>query len=121
MRWYQEKLSSDASCLWVLEKFRKVVAQVRYDRVAEQTAEIDIAVAPDYRGKGVGALLLKRTWKQACRALGVTRMRGVAKETNMASQRAFLAAGFLEAKSGLVRGYPCLMFERVYAETSPTP
>jgi len=76
-----------------LDEAGNPVGQIRFDRDGDR-AEIDIAVSPAARGKGVGTRLLK----EGCRTyLGVNDVEYLLAEVNRdntASIRIFEAAGF---------------------------
>ena len=112
LKWYKSKLASPDTCIWVVELSGVIVAQVRYERVEPGTAEIDFSVLAELRGKGLGAEALQVTGSRACDELNVKRVRGVVLQSNEASARAFVKSGFRKVHEGLVRGYPCYIFER---------
>ena len=94
IEWYKEKLTSPDTRILILELDQEPVAQVRYDRVDTDTAEIDFSVVPDHRGRGLGTRALVLTSGMACRELGVKCLKGVVFSANEASVRAFTKAGF---------------------------
>ncbi len=112
MDWFQGKLSSGDSRIWVLEVDGDVVAQVRYERIDTLTAEVHFAVVSAFRGKGYGTQGLVLTGLLACEALDVKRLRAVVFDTNPPSARAFEKAGYRHVASQPLRGRPCLIFER---------
>jgi RimJ/RimL family protein N-acetyltransferase len=112
LKWCLEKLSSDATRIWIMELDGAVIGQIRYDRTDPETAEIDFTVAPAYRGQGVGTSTLVLTCRSACDELGVTRLVGVVLESNVSSARAFQKAGFRQLAAGReVQGRRCSIFE----------
>lgn len=110
--WLARKLDSDEAMMWVLVGESGLLAQVRYDRVDAGTALIDITVAPDARGRGIGAELLRRTHRAACQGLAVGKTRGVVFKTNVASARIFEKAGFREMSEETHNGIRCRVFDR---------
>lgn len=114
VEWLRQKVFSNGTCLWILEVDGKLAAQVRYDRVDPETAEIDFSVVPTQRGKGLGTRVLALTWRSSGEALRVKRVRGIVIKSNLSSARAFLKAGFKEvAKGEVMHGRPCSIFERI--------
>lgn len=111
LRWFEEKLKSSSSVTYVLDVSGVLVAQVRYDR-KDETAEIDYGVIPGYRGKRLGIRILEMTWENACRELGVRRVRGIVKEENKASIFSFLKAGFEKTRVEKYVGFDCVFFEK---------
>ena len=91
--WLVRKLADRDCALLVAEDEGEPVGQVRFDRRGA-TAEVDIAVAPARRGRGLGTELLRLAAPTARRALGVERVTARVKHDNAASLRAFEKAGF---------------------------
>jgi RimJ/RimL family protein N-acetyltransferase len=69
------------------------LGQVRFDR-AGNAAEIDIAVSPAMRGKGIGTLMLKKGCQSYFERCNVDRLVAEIKSDNEASRRVFEKAGF---------------------------
>jgi UDP-2,4-diacetamido-2,4,6-trideoxy-beta-L-altropyranose hydrolase len=116
LAWLERRLGSDATRLWILEQRGCPIGQVRYDRVSPEVAEIDYAVAAAYRGRGLGHAALRLSAALAATALGVRRLRGDVLAANVASGRAFEAAGFVraaEAPAGAAEAV--VRYERVFA------
>ena len=103
MEWYTAKLNSPDTRIWILELAQAPVAQIRYDRVDTNTAEIAISVAPNCRGQGIGTRALMLTTGPACKELGVQRFVGVVLNSNQSSIRAFIKAGFRCTEQKLIR------------------
>jgi len=93
-RWFAARLGSPATRMLVLDGGDSLAGLVRYDRVALGVAEIDIAVAHPFRGRGVGTAMLRVSAGQACAELGASRLRARVKAGNLASLQAFRKAGF---------------------------
>lgn len=114
IEWYKGKLASPDCSIWVLELGGAIAAQVRYDRVEDDVAEIGFSVSPAFRRKGFGTKALASSFELACEELGVSRARGIVHDSNLPSTRAFLKAGFTEVGRDLVRERCCYVFERNY-------
>ncbi len=112
LEWYSRKLSLRDTRIWVLELANTLVAQARYDRISADVAEIDYAVAPGFRGRGLGAEALKRSGELAFDALGVERLRGVVVEDNTASVRVFEKLGYERVGDKTMKGHRVYIFER---------
>ncbi|MDP6683840.1 MAG: UDP-2,4-diacetamido-2,4,6-trideoxy-beta-L-altropyranose hydrolase [Desulfobacterales bacterium] len=112
-RWYQQKLSDpQRTRICLLEYKGLIVAQARYDRVDERTAEIDFSVHPTFQEKGLGAMMLKLSVSVAGEMSGVDRLRGIVFESNLASQRCFSKADYRVAANTVIKDIPCLIYER---------
>jgi UDP-2,4-diacetamido-2,4,6-trideoxy-beta-L-altropyranose hydrolase len=111
LKWFGEKLESTESAIYVSEIAGVVVAQARYDK-KQNSAEIDYAVIPACRGKGLGRRIIEATWSRACTKLKVNSVRGVVKKDNAPSLYCFRKAGFRQTGEENVSGIDCLIFER---------
>ncbi len=113
VEWLKGKLASHDTRIWILELDGRVVAQVRYDRVNADTAEIDFTVVQALRGKGLGSKAMTLTCQAACAELGVKHLIGITFDSNLPSARAFVKAGFKLISTGKqVCGHSCSTFEQ---------
>jgi RimJ/RimL family protein N-acetyltransferase len=113
VEWYKTKLMSPNTCIWILECDQIPVAQIRYDRVDGESAEIDFSVAHDYRGRGLGTKLLILTSNIACHNLNVEHLKGVVFSHNLASSHAFIKAGFrCVDRDVIINGKRCDIYVR---------
>ncbi len=110
--WFRDRLSRENSVLAVLDVGGTPAAQVRYDRDGDGVLMVHFAVTPAFRGKGLGTRALSDTWRLACERLRATRIRGVVMQSNEASARAFVAAGYSCVGKTAERKHPCLIFQR---------
>lgn len=108
--WFQRKIASPDTRIYVIELKGEPIGQVRYDRVNENEAQIDISIASEHRGRNLGSFALALTRKIACRDLKVDRVIGVVVEGNLASCVTFRKAGFTEQAPKMVRGRACRVF-----------
>jgi UDP-2,4-diacetamido-2,4,6-trideoxy-beta-L-altropyranose hydrolase len=92
--WYQKKLNSKDCRIWLLEQNGIPVAQIRYDRLDHNRAQISYMVDPDQRAKGFGTKILQMTSLLACEELAVTILEGEMFAHNTGSIKAFEKAGF---------------------------
>ena len=118
IEWYKEKLASPDTRIWILELNQVPVAQVRYDRVNTDTAEISFSVVSEHRGRGLGTRSLVLTSGMVCRELGVKRLRGRVFSSNDASVRVFTKAGFECVGQEQVSDKLCMIFVREFSETT---
>jgi UDP-2,4-diacetamido-2,4,6-trideoxy-beta-L-altropyranose hydrolase len=109
--WFQDKLKSKISIIFVLNVSGVLLAQVRYDR-KDDSAEVGYSVIPAFRGKNLGSKILGMTWEHACRTLGVQRVQGIVKKNNKASIHSFLKAGFTKTRCEIYSGFDCVFFEK---------
>lgn len=95
-QWFQKKVLSSTSYLYVLECGGKPAGQIRFDEIEPHTFEIDFTIAPDMRGYGIGIQLLKLGILELANVIDTQFIvRGIVKNTNIASVKSFLRAGFI--------------------------
>jgi RimJ/RimL family protein N-acetyltransferase len=102
--WLRGVLADSERVLLVVELDGVPSGSVRVDREDAETAEIHIALAASARGRKVGLWALREASQQADGLLGVKRIRARVKSDNLASLRAFEAAGFerVDERDGVV-------------------
>ncbi len=110
-RWFRRRLASPGSCIWLLDFQGLVLAQIRYDRIDAETAEISISVTPAFRQRALAAKLLDLTGQRAREQLGVRRLRAIVRQEDLPSARTFAGAGFTNVDSRPVQKHPCHIFE----------
>lgn len=98
--WFTKKLSDDNSVLVVFEHDGTPIGQVRVDFHGDR-AIIDFSVAQEYRGNGYGKAELLSIRDIISKSHPGTLLFGQVKKENIASQKAFLGAGFEETESGI--------------------
>lgn len=93
--WLTERLSDPASLIWIALCDERPAGQLRLSHLDDLTAEVHIAVAADFRGRGLARVMLSRaadlceaSWPQ------VTRLHARIMPENEVSLRTFRAAGF---------------------------
>lgn len=96
LAWYSRKLTDPASAMFTISRDEVVAGVIRYDRTGD-AALLSYALAPAFRGQGLGTQLLRETTGPARDALGVSRIEGLVLERNAASSGAFTNAGFVES------------------------
>jgi RimJ/RimL family protein N-acetyltransferase len=92
--WLGRVLADPERVLLVVELDGVPSGSVRLDRGDAETAEIHIALAASARGRKVGQWALREASEQAEGLLGATTVLARVKSGNLASLRAFEAAGF---------------------------
>jgi RimJ/RimL family protein N-acetyltransferase len=109
--WLARKLADRNCRIYIAEARRAPVGQLRLER-AGRAAEVSLSVDGTARGRGVGALMLRRAVAAARREFHATRLVAYVRPENVASAVAFLKAGYRFtrlARRGAVRTY---VFER---------
>lgn len=98
--WFTRKIADNRSYLYVLEKEGVPAGQIRFDTTDDRTLEVDFSVAREFRGKGLGSVLLRLGVEALAQdAPRPVIVHGAVKRENTASCQAFLRAGFVEQGS----------------------
>lgn len=97
-KWFEDKLNSK-SLLLVFVQNNFCVGQVRIDWEDDGCGVIDFSVDSDFRGRGIGSLMLYETVKLIESIAKPIRIKGYVKKENIASARAFENAGFLSMRN----------------------
>jgi UDP-2,4-diacetamido-2,4,6-trideoxy-beta-L-altropyranose hydrolase len=100
--WFSARLKNKHSTLYIFEKNKKPVGQVRFDSI-QQKAAIDYSIDPAYRGKGLGEIILKMALLKYTGSHPGVAIEATVKASNEASNRVFLNLHFKRMKPA-VRG-----------------
>ena len=95
-RWFNTKIAAPNSLLLLCYLQELPVGQVRFDLTGRGEAEIDISIAKEHRGKGLGRAMLDAAVDYARNMKGYTTFISSVKEENLASRQMFLATGFIQ-------------------------
>ena len=93
--WFARKIADPGCAIFIVMEGDEPLGQVRLDRLEDDLAEVSIGLAPAARGRGIGREALRHVAGQA-QELGVATLRALVKPENVASLRAFEAAGYDE-------------------------
>lgn len=112
-QWFQARLA-DAKCIILIgeDAGGRSVGQVRFDQPLDGEAEIDVSVAPDFRGAGYGSLLIDTAIREVFVSTGITKVNAFIRPENVSSIRAFEKAGFQRIGEKIVKGNPALHYCR---------
>lgn len=93
--WFENVLKDENRKILMVEEEGNTVGAVRLDiNSKNQIAEININIAPQKRGKGLGLLGIKNTCRHAFESLNVKEIIAKIKKENIASIKMFSRAGF---------------------------
>ena len=111
--WLTQTLTLPTRRLFIGMVGGEPIGQVRLDANDAGHAEVGISIAPERRGKGLGAALLAATVEASRRDPGLAVERFVARVRvgNEASIRLFEGAGFVLCETATCEGAPCLIYE----------
>ena len=103
--WFETKLTDPLTHLYVaLDAGRVPAGQIRF-QVEGEAATVSVSLAPEQRGKGYGAEIIRLGTQQIWATTEVTQIHAYIKLGNDASIRAFAKAGFVGA--GIVEVQSC--------------
>jgi N,N'-diacetyllegionaminate synthase len=113
LAWFGRELARRDHHLYLAERGGEPVAFVRLDETPEQVGvcTISINVAPQARGRGLGAATLRAATTTAG-TLGFATLRALIRPDNEASRRAFVRAGYAYERDTEVDGQPALVYLR---------
>lgn len=106
--WFTKKLMDSTSSIFILLSNENPVGVVRFE--VNETTIIGVTVAPGYRGKGLGAEIIKI----ACNFFWNNNSGDILayiKKGNVASQRVFEKSGFTFQKEDNFNGIECLILK----------
>lgn len=102
LAWWSAALQSPTRHLYIIIYDADDIGVLRMDRAGE-AAQVSIYTRPEVAGRGVGRQALEAAARLACEDLGLQRLTATIRPENIASQRAFAAAGFTQHECGWVR------------------
>ena len=95
--WFKEALKDPLKVLYIgIDGSNEKYGIVRFDIRNDSVAEININLAPEKRGRGIGATLIRRSSEEFLSLKGMKLVLARTKEENIASIKAFLKAGYFE-------------------------
>lgn len=109
-KWFSNKISSD-SLLLVFIMQNKEVGQIRVDWERSGIGIIDFSIDSNFRGKGLSSKMLSDFTSLYARTKPKCRLKGVVKQENVASNKAFEKAGFSLVNVENVQSFPCFIYE----------
>jgi RimJ/RimL family protein N-acetyltransferase len=92
--WFEKSLADPSRHIYFALEEGRPVGVARLDDRGGGRAEINLIVAPEARGRGIAAPVLRAACELASRKLGYAEITGRIKEDNAASRRACVRAGF---------------------------
>lgn len=112
--WFSSKIKSK-NCVYfvVKDEHDKLVAQVRFDRNQDniEVGVVGISIAQDFRGKGLGATILKESTEKAFNGFDFNKIFAYIKKENQPSINIFLKVGYKLVGQELINSTEFLKFE----------
>ncbi|HLM79593.1 MAG TPA: UDP-2,4-diacetamido-2,4,6-trideoxy-beta-L-altropyranose hydrolase [Terriglobales bacterium] len=110
--WFESKMQTPQCHILVGEAQGAAAGQVRVDERPDGQGEIDVSVAREFRGAGVGSRLIDLAVRKIFASTGMSRIHAYILPQNTASQRAFENAGFQRSGEEQVKGHGAWHFVR---------
>ncbi len=96
-RWFDEKMNSSDSRIYILELFGNALGQVRFDK-KDKSWLINYSVDSKYRGLGLGKIILSKS----CSLFQNTVMEAYVNQMNIASTRVFEYLNFVKSRTNII-------------------
>lgn len=100
----------------VLNAREEPIGQIRFEVAPDGSAEVNISLVKEQRGRGYGRVAIQRACADLTRTVSVSRIVAHVKPENVASVRAFDKAGFVEQGKEVIKG--CQALRMTLAVTS---
>jgi UDP-2,4-diacetamido-2,4,6-trideoxy-beta-L-altropyranose hydrolase len=110
--WFESKMQTATCHILIGEAQGAVAGQVRVDERPDGQGEIDVSVAREFRGEGVGSRLIDLAVHELFASTAMSRIHAYILPQNTASQRAFENAGFQKVGEEQVKGHRALHYVR---------
>lgn len=111
VQWFSSKLQDQACTYFVsTDEQGSPTGQVRYESEGDH-AVVSVCVAPEQRGRGYGARLLRVASRALFQCTAVSKIHAYIKPSNQSSVRAFTLAGYKKSESTTFRGQDALLYE----------
>lgn len=108
-KWFEKKLASDESVLLIAEADSVPIAQVRFDWLSDNSAEVNIAVTEKFRGQGYGTEIIRKSSVMFLSEFSkCVDIYAYIKSDNTASIRGFTKAGYVFQKETEHKGNKCV-------------
>jgi len=103
VRWFKNKLSDPKSLSYVVEVGGLILGFIHYSQI-DSYADIDIAVHPVFRRRGVGKLMLQKTLNNAIIKMKCSALAALVLEGNKPSINMFEMCGFIRSGVSILHG-----------------
>jgi UDP-2,4-diacetamido-2,4,6-trideoxy-beta-L-altropyranose hydrolase len=110
LEWFNSKLCDPKALLYLVMDAGGILAgQVRF-QIHNTKAAVSISLAPQFRGKGYGKVVLAMAKQHLFRTTAVTQIDAHVKPNNVASIQLFSRAGYAREKDEMIRGHQAVHF-----------
>lgn len=110
LEWFNSKLRDPNAVMYLAVDSADIPAgQVRF-QIANTRAAVSISMAPPFRGKGYGKVVLAMATEDLFRSTAVTQVDAYVKPNNAASLRLFTRSGYALESAEMIRGHQAVHF-----------
>jgi UDP-2,4-diacetamido-2,4,6-trideoxy-beta-L-altropyranose hydrolase len=110
--WLESKMRTATCHILIGELEGAVAGQVRIDERPDGEGEIDVSIAREFRGKGLGSRLIDLAVRELFASTAMARIHAYILPQNAASQQAFESAEFQRAGEERIKGHRALHYLR---------
>lgn len=116
--WFNKKIQSD-DCFYFVAKdaFGRFIGQIRFDKFEPNVEQgcwlVSISLCKEFRGMGIGSLLLQQATQDVLRLYNVKKIYAYIKEINQASVKSFSKSGYAVVAKEIIDGVKS--FKLMYA------
>jgi len=89
--WFNNKLNSDRSKIFILTQENDSIGQIRFDLIEDESWLINYSIDKNFRGSGYGSKIVEMAIKSFSNS---TKLTAKVKKSNLASARVFQKLGF---------------------------
>ena len=109
IKWFKNKISTKACTFYIIrDKVGELIGYSRFDKELQaDVLVLTIHLSSKYRGKGIGARIIKETSSMVLNAKECREVVAYVKEGNHISLRSFLKAGYKVSGNGNINNNPC--------------
>jgi RimJ/RimL family protein N-acetyltransferase len=103
--WFDGLLADQNRWLYILVSAEgQPVGQVRFDKTGDRSAEVSLSLAPEWRGRGLGAAAIALATRRVMSEADFAVVHARVKPGNEKSRRAFVRAGYEQIEEPSHRG-----------------
>lgn len=109
LTWFNNKIASPLTHIFILFQNEMPIGQIRFDKVNDYY-EIDYSIDEKYRGKGFGSLIAKYGMNEISILDDKVKIKAIVKPTNLKSENIFIKLGF-DYKETLGNNFKVFVYE----------
>ena len=114
IKWFEEKIKNKKSIFYVVRDEKDIfMGYVRFDEEDDNSCFITIHLKEEFRGKGIGTELIKKTTEKVLSKSHYSKVYSYIKKDNIASLKAFLKSNYVEiSDKEIINGFSCFKLVR---------